>query len=1635
MFKRIIPMILVFSIILSSMISVFAESSFSDMPKTDYWSFRALNEAVNNGLINGYNGKINPKNNVTRAQLAAVINNAFGAIETVDTSIYKDVPSNAWYAKEMGMAVNMGTITGVSTNKLAPLAFATRQEAFCIIAKALKLNGGDAQNLNKFSDKNKIASWATDSIASLVQAGYISGYGGKINPTGKLTLEELAQVMSNIIQQYFSVSGEYTEVAQGNVMINTENVTLKNTKISGDLIVGDGAANSDITLDNVTIGGRLVVRGGGSNSIKLINNSNVGSVIIGKSSSGAIRIKTEEGCKIDVVYIDDGKDDVIVEGVFNQVVVKSETPVVIKDAEVNVVSVAAQDASVKIEGKSTVQITEVQENAKNSQIEVTKDATVKKVNSSADNVVIDGEGKVVEANISGDNTQVNTDNTDLVVEKGTIGVIENGNSVEDTGEPVKTGEPTPVVPPVPSSSGGSGGSGDSGDSGDSDDSGQTSDTIEVTSETQLKDAMNLDNIFDVIITENIVLTDNLTIKKNVKINSGKQLTLATGKNLTLDRKEWVGNPEDENFVQGYWGSLDICGTLNIPTGSTFYNYTYTLVNGGKIKCYGNYVDISGVQGLESTNYGFLRLENSILYNEGTFVISANVDAYYSNIQHCDGRFTNNGGLNVVSGSIESSSEFHNAGYLKIIDEYSSTDSFCNINFGNSLTDDSNWIDYTAAVYNENALYRVAQNQNDKIIALGDKEATKGFERYNRIDICENMTLNSDVTINKADVWVIEKREKQENDVEQVIPVELINNATISLNDCILHVNGKLINNDTIILGQTIKEGEPRIFGDIQVWPRGHFTNDGTVDVREGIIHRMDDLKPADTGLTVVKAIIDGTKSLNYSDVAIVHNFEGLKKAAVTDKAIYERIDIMRHEEMNEADITIQENIDIDADMYIEWGCGIEVPEEYTLNFVGGNHNISNNGDIWVYGKLNLGSNNEFYNEGKIQVGGIFGDLTDKCTFTNNGTMENRNYIEVLSNGLFTNNGNIDNRGTIKVQDGEFNGSGVVYADMNSNIQGVTGNVVAKVYDYEQLISAMGNSSITNIVIAMTVDLKGNLSVDKPISIGYDREWGELRTNGYKITIPMGSTLNINEGRLVINENGNVDNQGTITVAENGCLRIEQGGTFETTNDVDIRGHLDVYDHQNINTYITGTGKITTYSDRACLIERIFDILYQFNDQDGSVTPSDIDVNAKLVQQAAIQNKVSDVMDWFTSDGRNDDNIYRHYSYATMMLNEIGVTGISDLETPENHPYAKVTYGYAKAIFEQVANKLGLGNEQSVKDFMATLDSMNSTDYIDDFGQDNSINKLYVDFRTALYQATGKMYVRDYAQFLSAISDSYITDIIIIGDVDLNADITVNKSISIGNDREGGELRTNGYTITVSMDNTLNINEGRLVINENGNVDNQGTITVAENGCLRIEQGGTLETANNIDIRGNLDVYDYDGMSSYITGTGKITTYSDRARLIDRTLDILYEFNDQEVSITSSAISVSASASITSPADMELKVSEVRDWFIGDGKNDDNTRRHYAYAAMMLNGIVAFDIADLNAPENNPYAKVTYGYAKAIFEQVANKLGLDEAPSVVTFMTTLDSKDSAAYIDDFGEINSMNTLFDDFWNALNEAVYT
>ncbi|MBV1759229.1 MAG: BMP family ABC transporter substrate-binding protein [Dethiosulfatibacter sp.] len=229
---------------------------FSDMP--DDWSTEALEKAVENGLITGSDGLIKPKDPLTRAQMATIINRAFGATNKASISNYTDVPGGAWYYEEMAKAVQMKTFLG-DGNRLYPDNPITRQEAFLVLARALKIEVSSVEP-SGFTDLDDIASWAKGEIYALINQGYIQGSGGKINPKQTITRAEFAQLMHNLIKTYIKEPGEYTDLPEGNVMVLVPGVAFVNTTVNGHLILGEGVDEDTVNLVNSLLTGRWIIR-------------------------------------------------------------------------------------------------------------------------------------------------------------------------------------------------------------------------------------------------------------------------------------------------------------------------------------------------------------------------------------------------------------------------------------------------------------------------------------------------------------------------------------------------------------------------------------------------------------------------------------------------------------------------------------------------------------------------------------------------------------------------------------------------------------------------------------------------------------------------------------------------------------------------------------------------------------------------------------------------------------------------------------------------------------------------------------------------------------------------------------------------------------------------------------------------------------------------------------------------------------------------------------------------------------------------------------------------------------------------------------------------------------------------------
>jgi len=438
--KKRLAILLTLSMIISLIpLSVFATESheFFDMP--DNWAKAALQNAVSNELIIGDNGKIRPDDNLTRAQMAAVINRAFGSLEKASLKNFNDVLVSSWYYEDMGKAIKMRTFIGSDDGLLQPERNITREEAFTVLARAFKVPHGSASVLDVFSDKDSVSAWAMEDVAYLVVSGYISGSDGKLNPKKNITRAEFAQLMDNLIKQYIKASGTYTEIVSGNVMINVPGVTLKDVEVKGDLIIGDGVGEGNVTLDNVDISGRMIVRGGGINSIIIKGDSKINKIIVARVD-GKVRIYSEDGTEIGTVIID-GLDDVIIEGDFESINISADN-----------VTVTALNANIKnalIEGDNSFLI-------------VSENSSVESVTVRGSGIKIQGEGEVDEVLVYGDNVSVKTLNTSVTAASGSSNVmaadreVTTGNTVitrpkttsSRSSEPIASKAATPTANPI-----------------------------------------------------------------------------------------------------------------------------------------------------------------------------------------------------------------------------------------------------------------------------------------------------------------------------------------------------------------------------------------------------------------------------------------------------------------------------------------------------------------------------------------------------------------------------------------------------------------------------------------------------------------------------------------------------------------------------------------------------------------------------------------------------------------------------------------------------------------------------------------------------------------------------------------------------------------------------------------------------------------------------------------------------------------------------------------------------------------------------------------------------------------------------------------------------------------------------------
>lgn len=348
--KNTIAMVLAGAMLLPSNAFAADLSQYKDFPND--WSAKSLEQAIDNGLLNGSNGMIDAKGLLTRAQMAAIVSRSFGAAKTASLDDYRDVLPSAWYYSDMGKAVKMGAFQGAN-GLLNPDAPITREEAFTVLARAFALEGGGSATLKDFVDGGTVSSWASESVAALVAGGYVNGANGMLNLKNNITRAEFAKVITGMAASYVGAEGVSGKTVEGNMIVRESGASLSGMTINGDLIIADSA--DKVSLDNVKVTGRILIRGG-ADAVG-IKDTTAGKGVLVSSPNGAAAISVSGGS---VGTVTAKSDLTVTGGSVDKVVLESGASLAVsKGASVG--SVTVSDSGSRVSGEGTV--TAVQANA------------------------------------------------------------------------------------------------------------------------------------------------------------------------------------------------------------------------------------------------------------------------------------------------------------------------------------------------------------------------------------------------------------------------------------------------------------------------------------------------------------------------------------------------------------------------------------------------------------------------------------------------------------------------------------------------------------------------------------------------------------------------------------------------------------------------------------------------------------------------------------------------------------------------------------------------------------------------------------------------------------------------------------------------------------------------------------------------------------------------------------------------------------------------------------------------------------------------------------------------------------------------------------------------------------------------
>ena len=229
---------------------------FSDVPST-HWAYSFIKEMKDLGIVNGVsNTEFAPDANITRAEFAKMVAQAFGLKATATESVFTDCTASDWYTPFVIAGTEAGILKGISDTEFGANQQITRQDICTVLGRIL-----DAENTisaaadSSFTDIDQVADYAVAAVKAFVAAGVVNGYeDGTFRPTANATRAEVSKILCSVLKldnavskaAYAALTGAEVEAeadadanAEADANANAEDTTKTDAE---DTTVDDGSA-------------------------------------------------------------------------------------------------------------------------------------------------------------------------------------------------------------------------------------------------------------------------------------------------------------------------------------------------------------------------------------------------------------------------------------------------------------------------------------------------------------------------------------------------------------------------------------------------------------------------------------------------------------------------------------------------------------------------------------------------------------------------------------------------------------------------------------------------------------------------------------------------------------------------------------------------------------------------------------------------------------------------------------------------------------------------------------------------------------------------------------------------------------------------------------------------------------------------------------------------------------------------------------------------------------------------------------------------------------------------------------------------------------------------------------------------